>query len=201
MLTWHSEYSSSGSYSRFKEDKWIIACFKLGLEKTRCLELRDYLRRRRYDAEFSPFRYCWCWLRPLYDAEWFPFGDSWVRDQTNVEDMWTFKAALGQEENSPRDEGIIVGNSPVNVFRTHYSVGFCRTKLRPGDMIFAVDGVRVPLALRRRDSTSLVYRVVSECYLWAALELDYWNPGTRKGVWSSRPYNLGKVQTRMIQLC
>jgi hypothetical protein len=52
---------------------------------------------------------------------------------------------------------------------------------REGDEVWAVDGVRVPLILRK--TGWLQYRVVSECYFWAALELDYWNPGSKKGRW------------------
>lgn len=123
-----------------------------------------------------------------------------VMQQTNLRDLQTFAKALAKEGNALRDQRLLMGSSPANLFRTHYSVGFCRAIVQPGDMIFAIDGVRVPLILRRHDGTSSGYRVVGECYLWAALELDYWNPGTKKGIWSSRPYDLGQVQTRMIEI-
>jgi hypothetical protein len=130
-------------------------------------------------------------------------GLPWDREKhrTNLEDLRTFEEALDQEKNASRDDGIAVGDGFVKLFRTYYSAGFCRIKLRPNDMIFAVDGVRAPLVLRRHDDHSSLYRVISECYLWAALELDYWNPGTHKGIWSSRPHDLGQVQTRMIEIC
>lgn len=69
---------------------------------------------------------------------------------------------------------------------------------REGDAIFAVDGVSTPLILREIKPGE--YRIVSECYLWAALELDYWNPGTKKGRWGTRHYDHGCEQTRMITI-
>jgi hypothetical protein len=51
----------------------------------------------------------------------------------------------------------------------------------PGDFIFAIDGAHQPLILRPislrnfslADGNPLMYRIVGECYLWAAMELDY----------------------------
>jgi len=127
---------------------------------------------------------------------------SWneVRQRTSMEDLRTFQRILSREKIAPRGEGFVVGDGFVKLFRTYYSVGFCRIRLRPSDMIFAVDGVRAPLVLRRHDHNSSLYRVIGDCYLWAALELDYWNPGTKKGIWSSWPYDLGQIQTRMIEI-
>ena len=85
------------------------------------------------------------------------------------------------------------------MFQTHYSVGFTTTNHNPGDCVFAVDGIPEPLLLRSLGNNN--YRVLGRCYLWAALELDYWNPGSRLGLWPDRPYDLGPEQTRMITLC
>jgi hypothetical protein len=43
------------------------------------------------------------------------------------------------------------------------------------------------------------YRIVGHCYVWAACELDYWCPGTHKGRWLERPFDLGEG-TRMIEI-
>lgn len=89
--------------------------------------------------------------------------------------------------------------SPRNhIFFTNYSVGFTSVPHLQGDAVFAVDGVRYPLLLREVGPAK--FRIVGICYLWAALELDYWNPGTHKGLWPDRPVDMGSVQTRMIEL-
>ncbi|KAF1834473.1 hypothetical protein BDW02DRAFT_498165 [Decorospora gaudefroyi] len=82
-------------------------------------------------------------------------------------------------------------------FSTRYSVGFATPRYQRDDAIFAIDGVRTPMLLRKTDAQS--YRVVGYCYLWAALELDCWNPGTKKGRWKDleRPSGL---QTQMIEI-
>ena len=95
-----------------------------------------------------------------------------------------------------------------HLFETQYSVGHMPRKssnvhnspidICEGDAIFAVDGISTPLILR--EVRLGVYRIVSECYLWAALELDYWNPGTKKGRWGTRHYDHGCEQTRMITI-
>jgi hypothetical protein len=83
------------------------------------------------------------------------------------------------------------------MFRTHYSVGFSTANHKAGDQIFAIDGVHEPFLLRQvRPGT---YRIVGRCYLWAAGELDYWNPGTYKGLWMERPVDLGEG-TRIIEI-
>jgi hypothetical protein len=131
---------------------------------------------------------------------WCPFQRCWITTQrTNLKDLREFEEALDREK-APDDDGYVVFSTPPNVFRTYYSIGFCRATVQPDDMIFAVDGVRAPLILRKQNGASSGYRVVGDCYLWAALELDYWNPGTWKGLWRSRPYDLGKVQTQMIEI-
>jgi hypothetical protein len=102
-----------------------------------------------------------------------------------------------------------LGHAPGrHLFETQYSVGHVPRKspnvhVSPvtfceGDAIFAVDGISTPLILREIRPGE--YRVVSECYLWAALELDYWNPGTKKGRWGTRHYDHGREQTRMITI-
>ena len=102
-----------------------------------------------------------------------------------------------------------LGHAPGrHLFETQYSVGHVPRKspnvhVSPvtffeGDAIFAVDGISTPLILREIRPGE--YRIVSECYLWAALELDYWNPGTKKGRWGTRHYDHGCEQTRMITI-
>lgn len=156
--------------------KWITAYFELDPNKTNSLDSIALFQRRHFDIEM---------LMEL---------------QMNLVDLQAFIEVLRYDLHAPRDEDSVLRSDIPNVFRTHYSVGFSRAKVECQDVIFAVDGVRVPLILRKHNGTSSKYRVVGECYLWAALELDYWNPGTHKGIWSSRPYDLGKVQTRMIDI-
>jgi hypothetical protein len=84
------------------------------------------------------------------------------------------------------------------MFQTHYSVGFTTTKHGSGDFVFAVDGVPEPLVLRHLGNET--YRILGSCYLWAALELDYWNVGSHLGLWPERPYDLGTEQTRLIKI-
>lgn len=117
-----------------------------------------------------------------------------LHNETNLKDLLTFE----REFREYADE-LIWGTGQKRTFSTHYSVGFSRVDLEPGDFIFAIDGVRTPLVLRRCEGSDSAYRVVGECYLWAALDLDYWNPGTKKGVWRRRPYDLGE-QTRLIEI-
>jgi hypothetical protein len=87
---------------------------------------------------------------------------------------------------------------PVStMFRTHYSVGFSTSNHVAGDHVFAIDGIHKPFILRQVSSDT--YRIVGHCYLWAAGELDYWSPGTYKGLWLERPFDLGEG-TRMIEI-
>jgi hypothetical protein len=88
--------------------------------------------------------------------------------------------------------------SNKEIFTTTNSVGFARHGFESSDEIWAVDGARTPFVLRKTGPR--IYRIVSDCYLWAALELDYWNPGTRKGRWiENRPAHDDK-QTHIIEI-
>lgn len=100
-------------------------------------------------------------------------------------------------------------NTPNHgLFESQYSVGLAPRNphsvrigfitIQEGDAIFAVDGISTSLILREIRPGE--YRIVSECYLWAALELDYWNPGTKKGRWGTRHHDHGCEQTRMITI-
>jgi hypothetical protein len=117
---------------------------------------------------------------------------------TNESDLQAFEKSF---EPSPGHA------SGRQLFETQYSVGHVPrksplqvnfVKFREGDAIFVVDGVSTPLILREIRLGE--YRIVSECYLWAALKLDYWNPGTKKGRWGTRHYDHGCEQTRMITI-
>ncbi|KAH5730829.1 hypothetical protein HBI17_219230 [Parastagonospora nodorum] len=87
---------------------------------------------------------------------------------------------------------------PAIMFQSYYSVGFSDVRHPAGDHIFAIDSIPELLMLRQVEPN--VFRVVGTCYLWAAVELDYWKPGSRKGRWPDRPYDLGNKQTRMIEI-
>jgi hypothetical protein len=84
------------------------------------------------------------------------------------------------------------------MFTTSNSVGFAREGFQFSDEIWAIDGARVPFILRKIGPKT--YRIVGECYLWAALELDYWNPGTRKGRWSEDRPAHNEQQTHFIEI-
>jgi len=85
------------------------------------------------------------------------------------------------------------------IFETTYSIGIALLGFREGDEIWAIDGVRAPLILRK--TGWLRYRVVMECHLWAALELDCWNPGSKKGLWGADVDPIAhREQTHFIDL-
>jgi len=86
----------------------------------------------------------------------------------------------------------------VQFFLSHFSVGCVQTSIQTGDEIFAVDGVGSPLVLRKTGVNQ--YRIVTECWLLAALELDCWNPGTKKGRWGEDVERPTETQTRMIEI-
>jgi hypothetical protein len=91
-----------------------------------------------------------------------------------------------------------VDSMPLStMFRTRYTVGFSASNHIAGDHVFAIDGVPIPFLLRQVGPA--MFRIVGQCYLWAARELDYWSPGTHKGLWLERPSDLGEG-TRMIEI-
>jgi hypothetical protein len=85
----------------------------------------------------------------------------------------------------------------ATVFLTHYSIGSSTSFHRPGDHVFMIDGAPEPYLLRPVGNGT--FRIVGHCYLWAAPFLDYWNPGSYKGVWLSRSHDFGE-STRKIQI-
>jgi hypothetical protein len=109
-----------------------------------------------------------------------------VSGGVNVEDLAEFI-----------EVGRIAGNSR-RMFLSHYSVGFALPGIEKGDSIFAIDGGRTPFILQKTGTQS--YRVVGEYYLWAALELDCWIPGTRKGRWGPEVLRPTGKQTQMIEI-
>jgi hypothetical protein len=86
---------------------------------------------------------------------------------------------------------------PATIFQSYYSVGFSADEHAAGDHVVAVDSVDKLMILREVETK--VFRVIGTCYLWAAKELDYWNPGAGKGRWPDRPYDLG-IQTLWIEI-
>jgi hypothetical protein len=90
------------------------------------------------------------------------------------------------------------------MFATRYSLGYAGTGFEAGDQIFAIDGASVPFILRQIGRNQ--YNLVGECYLWAALELHRWKPGTKRGRWwsSISPQTLfpeeSAGQTRIIEI-
>lgn len=84
------------------------------------------------------------------------------------------------------------------MFVTRSSVGFTRGSFKEDDDIFAVDGARAPLILRRRLAQS--YKLVSECYLWVPLGLDCWNPGMKEGRWGPDVPRPNNQRARIIEI-
>jgi len=104
--------------------------------------------------------------------------------ETNLADIWTFFHQMYTFQS--------------RFFSSHFSVGFTQMGIQTGDEIFAVDGVKSPLVLRKTGVDR--YRIVTQCYLLAALELDCWNAGTKKGKWGENVERPTETQTRMIEI-
>ncbi|KAF2127107.1 hypothetical protein P153DRAFT_296025 [Dothidotthia symphoricarpi CBS 119687] len=88
--------------------------------------------------------------------------------------------------------------STYTLFLTQYSVGCARHGFEENDEIFVVDGSKTPFILRKTGPSQ--YKIISECFVWALLELDYWNPGTKKGRWGQYAEKPQRVQTQMIEI-
>jgi hypothetical protein len=105
----------------------------------------------------------------------------------NLEDIEVFVRAWGNHRAS------------TEWFTTRFSVGYARAGFEVGDEVFALDGARAPWILRKIGDDT--YQIVGECYLWAALELDVWNPGTKKGRWGEEDCQQStERQTRSIEI-
>jgi hypothetical protein len=76
------------------------------------------------------------------------------------------------------------------IFQTDCTIGFTHGNYREGDQVYVIDGAKAPFILRSVGENQ--YKIVSDCYLWAALSLDYWQSGTVNQAHES--------QTRMIEL-
>ena len=104
----------------------------------------------------------------------------------NVPDLLAFIEAAA------RDGGSLI-------FLGNYSVGMAQHKsFEPEDAIFAIDGVKSLVILR--ETSSHYFRVICTCYVFAALELGYWNPETKKGRWRTNLQGPRGRQTRMINI-
>jgi hypothetical protein len=114
------------------------------------------------------------------------YGDAYDTDALNI-----LKADLLELQSQDGDEGSAI-------FRTHYTLGCSKAHLQLGDSVWAIDGAQHLLVLRAVGDR--VYRIVGTCYLWEGLHLDYWNPGSFKGIWTQTPFDLGTVQTRRIEV-
>lgn len=127
-------------------------------------------------------------LSPFYEIRSGLHPDDRVTEQNspgiNVPDLLAFMKTLMHTEDDRK------------LFATHYSIGHARGDIRSGDGVYVLDGARSPLVLRNVGPHE--YTIVTLCYLWAALELDYWNPGTQKGLWGSRHHDHACEQTQTI---
>ena len=100
-----------------------------------------------------------------------------------------------------------VSHRTWEMFSSHYSVGYRPYNVghraynvppNENDEIFAIDGVKGLFILRKVNAQQ--YRIVSVCYLWAAWELDCWNPGSKKGRWGPDVKRPTTEQTRMVEI-
>jgi hypothetical protein len=120
------------------------------------------------------------WLCPYFDAR----GDLNYIELERFLDLFNPQTRRFLDLAYPEHKDI-----RTKLFSGDYSVGFAQPHFQKGDEIFATDGARTPFILRRTGtqdrhwrSTDLpCYRIVSECYFWAALELDCSNLGTKLG--------------------
>jgi hypothetical protein len=131
----------------------------------------------------------------MYDLSWsanIPYQedkDEVRRDEVfdcNLNDLVAF-ATIAKERGTRK-----------MMFLTRNSIGFASRGFEPDDEIWAIDGARTPFILRKTGPKT--YCIVRECYLWAALELDYWNPGTKKGRWSENRPAHNEQQTHIIEI-
>ena len=121
-----------------------------------------------------------------------------LNEEANLEDVLAFERVL-EEQHKENDEALMIGEEEPMVFFTHNSIGLSKAKFGKGDLVFAVDGVKTTLILRKNGPQQ--YKIVGECYLWAAFELDYWNAESKKGRRRTRPYDHDYNQTQIIEIC
>jgi len=146
------------------------------------------------------------WMKPLFgdDCSNTPWDPHIPHSTCHQEERPKAATPPGGEALQAKLEDLIIFLKKArryqrcDFFSSHFSIGISRGGIQKGDEIFAVDGVRIPLVLRRVSSQR--YRIVSGCLLWAALQLDCWNPGTKQGRCGpgiERPTN---KQTQMIEI-
>jgi hypothetical protein len=157
-------------------------------QRTPASAIGEIIRSGAYNYRDELFR----WILPFFKwdrniTRGYGYAYQWgLWDQHNLNDLISFaKTAVERGKNR-------------GMFTTSNSVGFASYGFQFTDEIWAIDGARVPFILRKIGPKT--YRIVGECYLWAALELDYWNPGTRKGRWNQNwPAHNGQ-QTHIIEI-
>jgi hypothetical protein len=134
----------------------------------------------------------WLWLGNIFRLP----RDQKLREET---DQRTSRPTVSIFNRSDFTQFQMEVNSfPIStILRTYYSVGFSTSNHIAGDHIFAIDGASRPMMLRQVGPDT--FRIVGHCYLWAARDLNYWSPGTHKGLWLERPFDLGE-STRMIEI-
>jgi hypothetical protein len=130
-------------------------------------------------------------------------GDFQSASEYNFEDLLDFFDQLNHFEDEDHKLGRSWQSYPENFhkergFKTTYSLGFAFQEVDTRDEVWAVDGVRHALVLRK--TGQLKYQIVGRCYLWAALQLDCWNPGSKKGLWGTGVERPQQEQTHMIDI-
>jgi len=146
------------------------------------------------------------WMRPLFgggcsNTPWDPDTncsifpeEEWLKAAT-MPDVDVPKAKLRNLREFLKQAS---GYESCDFFSSYFSIGAAECGIKKGDEIFAVDGVRIPLVLRRAGPQQ--YWVVTGCLLWAALQLDCWNPGTNEGRCGPGVERPTEKQTQMIEI-
>jgi len=113
--------------------------------------------------------------------------------------MGDLKQRLNEQGSSGRPSSYAYG------FVTRFSVGCAGVDFEEGDEIFAIDGASVPFILRPTGHNK--YRLVGECYLWAALDSKRSGLGLlrrgrkRKRLGHGEHFAEPADQTRTIEIC
>jgi len=89
--------------------------------------------------------------------------------------------------------------SDGTLFSTQFSVGMTDWVPQMGDEIFAIDGATMPFILRATGPRQ--YQIVGPCFLWAALNQDYWSVRKEEMANEWGLHGPAREQTEMIEIC
>ncbi|KAH3982686.1 hypothetical protein HBI26_021110 [Parastagonospora nodorum] len=137
---------------------------------------------------------CYAWILPFFERK----SDTAVRPVFFENEPYHFDFS---GLNALLEEAQQCTDKLLSPFYSSNSLGFApggQHSLKENDEVWVLDGARSPFVLRKTGDKT--FRIVSECYLWAALELDYWNPGSGKGRLCGRQLAPYAEQTHIIEI-